>query len=382
MKNLITFLMVIISFTSLSQIQNERGKLILEGQDTIVGLITYYDDISTNVIYTDNSDNSNSCTIDCINEIILDNGVRFTTIDYDDNDDGKVFVQKIITSDLISLYGSEENGTTYFYINKDTITYRLENNRLIEKNDKNIRYARYDRKYLGSLKMIMSDKPELFDRIDKLKLTEDDIMALVLDYNQGNVEYIMSTAIAKSKSISNWVAFAQYSHFGTYFQTQPTFDYSYGYFIGTQMYFSRSRRHSLKFLFGYSRYNTEKTIFFGHASQKQEYYYSNFISLGITYEYIFILTNRTHFYAQLQFGEIGYLTEFDKKTNTETETSRNFYPMPRLSPGIGFEYKTKKRLSFNLEINHLLNAAYIPENFSVGIKYDIGKVTRNRITKN
>ena len=57
-----------------------------------------------------------------------------------------------------------------------------------------------------------------------------------------------------------------------------------------------------------------------------------------------------------------------------------FLPMPTLAPGLGIEYKTLKRLSFYLEINNLLNVSYIPMNFSAGLKYDIGKITRSHIS--
>lgn len=71
MKFRLTFLFIIISFYSYSQIQNEKGKIVLETNDTVVGSITYYDDFSSTVTYVDNNNVGNSCTIDCIDEIIL-----------------------------------------------------------------------------------------------------------------------------------------------------------------------------------------------------------------------------------------------------------------------------------------------------------------------
>ncbi|MAE07505.1 MAG: hypothetical protein CL661_01950 [Bacteroidetes bacterium] len=179
MKTLKTLILIFMSFIAFSQIQNENGKLILETNDTIVGSITYYDDFSSTVTYIDSRDSLNSCTIECINEIVLDNGIRYTTINYEDKKDGRVFVQRIISSDLISLYASEENGSIYYYVVKDSIIYRLENNKVIEERDDK-KYLRYDNKYLGSLKMIMSDKPELFDQIDELRLTESEIIDVIL----------------------------------------------------------------------------------------------------------------------------------------------------------------------------------------------------------
>lgn len=180
MKFRLLALFLIPSLFTFSQIQNERGKIILETNDTIVGSITYYDDFSSTVTYIDNNNVKNSCTIECINEIILNTGVRYTTIEYDDQQDGRVFVQKIISSDLISLYASEENGALHYYVTKDSVSYKLENNevKIVKKiengivsyyafknnkyyklniNDKALskddkQFTTYDHRYIGILK--------------------------------------------------------------------------------------------------------------------------------------------------------------------------------------------------------------------------------------
>lgn len=142
---------------------------------------------------------------------------------------------------MINLYASEENGATYYYVSKDSTTYRLENNKVIEKKD-GTRYSRYDYSYLGSLKMLMSDKPEVFNKIDDLKLSESDIIDIVLEYNQGNISYLMTTEKVNAKSISNWVVFGQYSNFGTYYESEATSGYSYGFYGGAQLYFTRIKK--------------------------------------------------------------------------------------------------------------------------------------------
>ncbi len=377
MKLLFTFSLLLLSLVSLSQIQNENGKLILETNDTIVGWITYYDDLSSTVTYKDDNDIENSCTIDCINEIILNNGIRYTTINYPDHKNGKVFVQKIISSKLINLFASEENGSTYYYVIKDSNTYRLENNYIIVEKD-NKSYSRWDYKYLGTLKLLMSDKPELFDKIDKLKLNENDLVNIIIEYNQGDINYFMTTETAQAKSISNWVTFGQYSNFGTYYSAEATNGYSYGIYAGLQLYFTRNHRHSLKFGLGYSHYELKRT--YAHQLGIQTFYtkknaYAEVYRIGITYEYLFFMTQRTNIYGLIHLGDYSYITEYEEESGDEI--THSFLPKPTLSPGVGIEYKTLKKLSFYFEFNHLLNISYFPKNFSAGIKYDIGKITRN-----
>ncbi len=379
MKTLTTFTLIFISFIAFSQIQNENGKLILETNDTIIGSITYYDDFSSTVTYIDNKDSVNSCTIECINEIVLNNGIRYTTINYDDKKDGRVFVQRIISSDLISLYASEENGSIYYYVEKDGTTYRLENNKVFEERDDK-KYLRYDKKYLGSLKMIMSDKPALFDQIDELRLTESELIDIILDYNEGNISFLMTTEKAKSKTISNWVIFGQYSNFSIYYFSEPTFGYSYGIFGGAQLYFTKNKRHSFKFSLGYSHYELHDKHESGLSYLTKDVYAEVF-NIGFTYEYIFFMTQRTNIYAILHIADLSYVSKYEHD-EVNTNISSSFVPMPRVSPGIGFEYKTQKRFSFYVELNNLLNASHIPENFSVGLKYDLGKITRNYLKNN
>ncbi|NQU35881.1 MAG: hypothetical protein HQ521_21845 [Bacteroidetes bacterium] len=388
MKNLLTFFLTFITFFAFSQIQNEKGKLILETNDTIVGSISYYDDFSSTVTYIDKNNNGNSCTIDCINEIILNNGIRYTTLVYPDGKDGKVFVQKVIESNLISLYASEENGAIYYYVTKGDTIYRLENNYLIEKqsmnktsvnqvmkkND-NRKYSRSDNRYLGSLKMIMIDKPELFDKIDELKLNENDLIDIILEYNQGIISFMMTTEKAESKGITNWVAFGQYSHFDTYYFSEPTYGNSYGIFAGTQMYFTKSRRHSLKFSIGYSQYKLKKETKVGYGVYKRVKANAVVYDFEFIYEYIVFMTRRTNIYANMHIADFAHVTKYYDDDNTKYDSYT--LPIPRFSPGVGIEYKSQKRFSFYCEVNHLLKASYIPLNFSFGIKYDIGKITGN-----
>jgi len=349
------------------------GKIILNNNDTVNGFITYYDDFSSTVTYSDSTNNTNSCTIDCINEIILDNGYIFTTIDYDDGEDGSIFVQKIIESKLISLYASEENGSVYYYVSKDNIAYKLENSEITTEGNNNKRYRYFDKKYIGIFKMVMSDKPELFDKIDNLKFTKNNMMNIVLEYNKGNVSYIMPTIITRSKSNANTVIFGQYNNFGNFYHAELTSGLSYGIFGGIQIYFSRNRRHSFKFPLGYSHYALEYDKMGPNGITYTKNEFADVISIGVTYEYIMFMTKRINIYTQINIGEFSFVTKKYEDGNDEIFVS----PIPRLSPGIGLEYKTKKRLSFFAEINNILIFKAFPINFSAGVRYDVGKITGN-----
>lgn len=91
------------------------------------------------------------------------------------------------------------------------------------------------------------------------------------------------------------------------------------------------------------------------------------------------MTQRTNIYGNLHIADFAYVSEYDHKDNSTKDWDLS--PVVRVSPGIGIEYKTLKRLSFYAEINNLANVSYIPYSFSVGIKYDIGKITRNYIDR-
>lgn len=93
------------------------------------------------------------------------------------------------------------------------------------------------------------------------------------------------------------------------------------------------------------------------------------------------MTQRTNIFAILHISDLSYVSKYDYKDDNNKLDSY-FLPMPRISPGIGLEYKTLKQLSFYVEINNLLNATHIPSSFSVGLKYDIGKTTRNYMHTN
>ena len=83
----------------------------------------------------------------------------------------------------------------------------------------------------------------------------------------------------------------------------------------------------------------ERTYQVGHAVTYDKEIHSQVIGLGFTYEYIFFMTQRTNFYALIHLADLAYVTEYDYKDDNN-EISQDFLPVPRVSPGVGFEYKS------------------------------------------
>jgi len=365
MRYSLIILFLFSTLLSFSQIQNLEGQIILQNSDSISGSIYYFIDTPDELIIY-NNDVKRTFLLNQIAEINLKSGVKYKCINYPDKNSNPLLFQKIIISNKISLFSKEKNGAVYFFISKGEKIYQLENNDIYTKKDDK-KYLSHDFKYIGTLKMLMSDQPELFEDIDKTKLNEPSLCDIIIDYNKGNISYFYTTEKADRGIDPNWLLFGQYSSYANYVLNTEV-AYSFGILAGTQVSFTRNRRHSLKINIGYSKYQ-----------MANEYY--QILDLGFWYQYVFFRTERLNAYMIFNILELSYIKEYDYKTNDNTDNY--LYPVFRFSPGFGFEYKTLKRLSFYAELNNIVynvvNTSFLPSSFSIGIKYDIGSTTRKHI---
>ncbi|MCK5838913.1 MAG: hypothetical protein KAG99_03645, partial [Bacteroidales bacterium] len=170
-----------------AQIQNEKGGLIMESGEVISGMISYYYDQPTIIIFHDERGAEKIFAPKQINEIQLNSGERFVSKTYQNKLVSQVLIlQLIIESPMISLFKREENSKMYYYVSKNNSLYRLENNDvLVVKDGKN--YTRQDYQYIGILGALMPDRPDLVKELKKIFLNEKDLSKLILDYNRGDV---------------------------------------------------------------------------------------------------------------------------------------------------------------------------------------------------
>ncbi len=346
-----------------SQIQNQKGNLVLNSGDTLTGIVTHYYDNPSEVLFY-SKDIKQVFSAEQLHEIRLYNGEKFVP-KFIVEHNRVVLLQVLLESSIISLYRREDNAISYFYVLKGNDLYRLENNKqTIYRNDK--RYNGRDNKYIGILRMLMSDRPDLVERLNQIKLNESDLIEVISVYNAENVSYSWKED-AKQVRESNWLLFTQYSKLGSVYGS--TANYSFGQMVGLQYYFSSKSRYSIKVSLDYSKYNLSD----GELTVK---------GLGIRYQHDVKKTERYGVYFLLHLADIA---QQSRTFNDQLPATKDgLIIMPRISPGLGLEIKPLSKLAAYTEINHVhtLNAPMFDKvalnsiSFSLGLKYDFGSISR------
>ncbi|WP_133242706.1 hypothetical protein [Pontibacter virosus] len=296
-------------------------------------------------------------TADQISEIKLDNGEKFVAKRYKTNSGSASLVFKVlIESSKISLYVREDNTTEYYYVSKDDVLYRLENNNVYETQG-NKKYMRKDHKYIGTLSAMMYDRLDIVQQLEKTSLRENSLTKVIQEYNQGEVGYEWQ-GDKKAAKEPNWVFFTQYSQYGLS-KSSPIEAHGYGNMAGLQYYFSKHSRHSFKASMDYS--------FFRFGEEK-----ANTFGLGLRYEMAFKKAEKFSAYMLVHLMDIAYVS-FNHPEEGYNENG--VLPLLRFSPGIGLESKPLPRVAVYAEINNLLIIEQLPRSFSLGLKYDFGKTS-------
>ena len=366
-KIICLFLLLVVSSYGFAQINFERGKVDYKSGEVKYQTISYYSDKPTDVLIHDSLGKVSEISSGLVDKIILDDGRKFVSKVFRTGNDSLIFIfQCIIESPGISLYSREEMVNLHYFVSKNDVLYKLENNEKILRNEDGA-FKSYDSKYIGTLKALMADQPEMAARLDNIKLTENDIIDVITKYNRGNLTYFWKSGI-KSKKQPSWVLFGQYSNYGSYYYGEATVDNSYGILTGLQYYFFRGCRHSLRFTMDYSVYKLESTAsgYFDYIEELKTF------SLGCRYQYDFVKTIYYNFYFLLHIGDITYYSEYDYGRLTG---ENGIFPVIRISPGIGAEAKPFPRLGFYAELNNVLRLDVIPRSFSLGVKFDLSKST-------
>jgi hypothetical protein len=345
-----------------AQIQDENGKVVLRTGEIRIGKINYYLEQPLDIIITDSNGVKSDFDPSHIRQIILNNGEKYVSKTIIGKQDSSVLIfQVLIESSKISLFVRDEKDEKQFYVLKDNALYDLVNNeQIIKTNDGT--YKSYDKKYIGVMKTLMSDQPDIVKRLDKVRLYEDELVEVITAYDKGELTYFWQSNNKVTRE-PYWAVFGQYSNYGSYEWGQQCIYPSYGFVAGFQYYFSKKSRHSLRFTVDYSNYN--ETSFNSMINQ----YISGITktySLGCRYEYDFVRANKYSIYLMMHIADITYFSETDPK-------DKGFTFCPRLSPGVGFEVKPFKHVALFAELNNCFEFRYLPASFSAGLKYDLCK---------
>lgn len=321
----------------------------------MTGTITFFYDKPNEISFFDHQGVKQVLTANQVHEIRLENGEKFVAKRYKLYADSVSLVLKVlIESPKISLYVREENSTEYFYVSKDDVLYRLENNSVYE-HQGNKRYLRKDHKYVGTLSSLMYDRIDLIQRLEKTGLSTNNLTKIIREYNQGEATYEWRGDREAGKE-SNWVFFTQHSQYAVD-KNSPIEIRGYGNMAGLQYYFSKHSRHSFKASVDYS------SVRFGEESV-QGY------GLGLRYEMAFKKVEKFSAYMLVHMVDIGYVSFSHPE---EGYNENGLRAALRFSPGIGFESKLLPRVAAYAEINNLLVLEELPRSFSLGLKYDFGK---------
>ncbi|MFD2999705.1 hypothetical protein ACFS7Z_04995 [Pontibacter toksunensis] len=356
MKLKLLLFLIFCSTVAYAQIQGEKGSLILKNGNILNGKVTYYYDNPNNIILNAHQDAKEMFSPEQVTEIKLENGEKFVAKPYT-MEDSIIILQVLLESPKISLFRREDNSELHYYVLKDATLHKLENNDIVVYQETKT-YRKKDRKYVGTLSSLMPDRMDLVEKLDKVQLNEHDLTEVILEYNKGDLSYYWKSD-NKVRRKPNWIAFTQYSQYGSVLGT-PTAGYSSGMMIGLQYYFSKHSRYSFKVSLDYSSYILDDEEF----SVK---------GLGVRYQHDIKKAEKYSFYLLLHVADIAHLTVVNERQ--VITTAGQLVLLPRFSPGVGFEARPFPRMAVYSEINHLLNLKYFPRSFSLGLKYDFGRTS-------
>lgn len=355
MKFKLLLLLFFCSLNTFAQIQNQPGNLTLFTGEVLQGAVTYYYDNPGKIVLHGQEGAKEVYSPKQVQQIMLQNGEKFVSRPYL-HQDSLVVLQVLIESPQISLFVREDGGDEYFYVSRDRMVHRLENNKTIV-DDGAKTYSRRDNRYVGTLGSLMPDRLDLTEKLHKIRLTESELADVITEYNKGQASYVWKTNGKVAKE-PNWVLFTQYSQFGSIYG-YSTVAKSAGQMVGVQYYFSKHSRYSLKFSLDFASYYLDDE----EVTMK---------GLGIRYQHEVKKMEKFSFYFMVHLADIGQLSSTGEGL---ADTEGNLVFLPRLSPGLGIEIKPLPKAAVYAELNNMTQLGNIPKSFSLGLKYDFGSTS-------
>lgn len=177
-KLILLVVFVLTTICGFTQGNFKKAYIVKNNNDTIHGVVDYTnpEDISLNCFFRKDS---TSQILDYnpsdLKSFCFDKGKKFISKEVKYHDDTTNLFLEYLLKGIVNLYYCKVNGEDVFYIEKDSILMQLSNDEeKIEINNKV--YLRNIHKYIGMLKMLLSDVESFSDKIDN---TDFDFMSLI-----------------------------------------------------------------------------------------------------------------------------------------------------------------------------------------------------------
>ena len=277
-----------------------------------------------------------------------------------------VFLEYLLNG-IIKLYYYPTSDKELFYINKNDTLIELVNNKKVVYKD-GIKYEKYDKKYIGTLRYLYSDVPELINKVENLNFTSNSLINISEEYHNSVCnEYDCIVYKRKDRKIPWGVSshlsykFTQVNidvenlttHIIEYnanilenasYSNRYNSNYSYSYGLGITV-LSWDRRFKLEYSF-YKEYNNFlKTQHYNLLS-----YYDNFNTLLVKKLCHQVNLDFSFTYSKVTpYISIGLLLESLKESNISGDT-KIFLPEQYLGyiTELGVKYYLKERMFFEL----------------------------------
>ena len=356
MKNLIVIPLIAICLITQAQIINEIGEVQMKSGEVESGFLNFDYNNEQSVELTSNS-TTTQVGVDDIALIKLKAG----DIYYSKNVDGTSLLLKLIIQSKLSLY-QYEKGEVTFYVEKGNRLHQLTNEVVV----KEIEGKKYDvesNKYISILSALTSDKEGNQDKLDGLKLRENDLIELVLWYNGESVEYYQ-----EPKSKFGHEGYVYYSHISSSWKDKEEPYTTPGAFgLGYQFYFNKKKALSVRIGYDCSIYNMDYQVFYPATSsyrniERKEIYHM--LTLSVLYD--FYRGEKLDLYGVFRPFSWGYL----QSSGQNQSYDGTFRRVRSYDLGIGGKYKLIDDFSIYAEINRLHDVKSLPGNFTFGINYE------------
>ncbi|MFD2515859.1 hypothetical protein ACFSRY_18450 [Pontibacter locisalis] len=363
-KLLLLSLFSFIYFNVSAQVQKEQGRIIKKDNQELTGFVSYFFDSPTEIFYWDAQNEKHVFSPDQISEIRLISGQRFVSKPFKSasGTHDQIF-QAILITDKINFYVREGNNKE-FYVEKDGIIYKLENNvKLIKEKGKELKS--YDYQYVSVLSQLLQDRMDLVGNLNQIKLQEKDLLKILTEYANGDINYYYTPNTKELEHNNFWSVYTQVSNHGGMNSNVETEGFSFGYQVGVQYHFGKGTRSSVKLAFNKSTYS------FSDLNVEA-------LSLVAKYQYEFLKKSTYTSYLVAQVLEFTK-TDINYKADWKEDHESGGISIG-IRPGIGIEARPSDKVSFFLEINDLLYMGSIPKNFSVGLNYRLGKTAEEHLS--
>ncbi|MFC2104408.1 hypothetical protein ACFLS4_03535 [Bacteroidota bacterium] len=272
----------------------------------------------------------------------------------ENNNKKSVFLEYLVNGIVDLYYYPTTEGKSY-YILKDNELVELTNTKRIKKINGNA-YTTYDKKYIGILKHLFSDAPEVVKEVDNLKFRSTTLIKISENYHNqvckdesctvykgADKEYKIGFKALCGYTFSS-LNIKRYSSFGAEYGSKSSSSYSYSYGLAAFLQ-SPDRRFALEYVF-----RLNNSIYSNNKYSDNTQLTSNFDEIKTQKNENRIILSYTHPYYKLKpFVKTGVI--FDKITDYEIIGGNEFAIASRYrgyTAGIGLKYFFDSNLGLEL----------------------------------